>query len=139
MECVDEGASSTVLSIFCGFTHLPVESFPITGRTVCRDGMIPKTGFLVQTWRWGFVLKPLCQMREGGLWVLQPSALPHLTPYIDVLRSYSSVLQSKRKSWVRRVGFFVKRAWQVCCVAARGSRATRRRGTARAPDARRCS
>ena len=29
-------------------------------------------------------------MREGGLWVLQPSALPHLTPYIDVLRSYSS-------------------------------------------------
>ena len=54
-------------------------------------------------------------MREGGLWVLQPSALAHLTPYIDVLRSYSSVLQSKRKSWVWRVGFFVKRVWQVCC------------------------
>ena len=60
-------------------------------------------------------MKPLCQMREGGLWVLQPSALPHLTPYIDALRSYSSLVHSKRKSWVRRVGFFVKRAWQVCC------------------------
>ena len=41
MNAVPPGVYRGKYAIF----DLSVESFPITGRTVCRDGMIPKTGF----------------------------------------------------------------------------------------------
>ena len=49
-------------------------------------------------------------MREGGLWGLRPSAIPHLTPYIGVLHDCSSVIQlKKRKSLGVEGGLFLQR------------------------------
>jgi hypothetical protein len=92
-----------------------MESFPITDRTMCLGEMIPKSGFWCKVGVRVSFRNPLAKLREGGLWGLKPSAIPHLTPYIDLLHNYPSMIPIQRKSWVRRVGFFFKRAWQVCC------------------------
>ena len=62
-----------------------VESFPITDRTEYWTEVIPESGFWCKLGARVSFRNPLAKMREGGLWGLRPSAIPHLTPYIGVL------------------------------------------------------
>ena len=57
-------------------------------------------------------------MREGGLLGLRPSAIPHLTPYIDVLHSHSSVIQIQKKKFGCGGWAFSSKACGKCVVSA---------------------
>ena len=61
---------------------------------------------------------PSAKMREGGLLGLRPSAIPHLTPYIDVLHSHSSVIQIQKKKFGCGGWAFSAKARGKCVVSA---------------------
>ena len=58
------------------------------------------------------------KMREGGLLGLRPSAIPHLTPYIDVLHNHSPVIQIQKKKFGCGGWAFSAKARGKCVVSA---------------------